>query len=158
MRGYRPRRFTQSRASGFSGARKRQMVNHPNRKKAPKHTRQGLRYVTGIPRKPLPEGHVLVHNHVLPQYMLGLNGFRAWTQILDDTLMVCPCKWAGRDLHGLKHYRMAFANPWAWEDEALAAAMRKAMFAEMKGDKSAKAMMASAQATLQEWENNHPSA
>ena len=35
------------------------------------------------------------------------------------------------DLHGLPHYRMAFANPWAWEDEAVAEAMRKKMFKEV---------------------------
>ena len=85
-----------------------------SRKDAQKH------YVTGIPRKSLPEGRVLVHNHVLPQATLGQNGFRAWTQLLDGTLMVCPCKWAGRDLRGMTHYRMACANPWEWEDEAVA--------------------------------------
>jgi len=47
-----------------------------------------IRYVAHIPRK-LPEGKVLVHNHVFPQRVLGANGFRAWTQKLDDTLEVC---------------------------------------------------------------------
>ena len=42
-----------------------------------------LDYVTGIP-KVLPEGTVLVHNSVIPQRVLGRNGFRAWTQPLDD--------------------------------------------------------------------------
>jgi hypothetical protein len=42
-----------------------------------------LDYVTGIP-KALPPGKVLVHNHVIPQLVLGRNGFRAWTQPLDD--------------------------------------------------------------------------
>ncbi|HXC33928.1 MAG TPA: hypothetical protein VNZ56_15725 [Verrucomicrobiae bacterium] len=65
----------------------------------------GWHYVTGIPRKPLPRGIVLVHNQVIPQPVLGANGFRAWTQVLDDTLKVCKCDWAGRDLHGLTHYR-----------------------------------------------------
>jgi hypothetical protein len=89
-------------------------------------------YVTGIPRKPLPAGRVLVHNHVLPQPRLGWNGFRAWTQTLDDTLMVCPCKWAGVDLRGLTHYRSALANPWRWEDEAEAEKARVEMSRRLK--------------------------
>jgi len=64
------------------------------------------RYVSGIPRNPLPDGRVLVHNHVKPQPELGLNGFRAWTQNLTDDLEACQCDWAGVDLHGLKHYRV----------------------------------------------------
>jgi hypothetical protein len=68
--------------------------------------RQDMRYVRGIPRKPLPEGRVLVHNHVVPQKRLGLNGFRAWVQTLNDRLEICNCNWAGVDLHGLKHYRL----------------------------------------------------
>ena len=64
-----------------------------------------LDYVTGIP-KALPPGKVLVHNHVIPQLVLGRNGFRAWTQPLDDTLELCECNWGGVDLHGLAHYRV----------------------------------------------------
>jgi hypothetical protein len=130
------------------------MVNHPNRKKDP---RQGLRHLRmfGGPPKTLPKDRVLVHNQVLPQYSLGLNGFRAWTQILDDNLIVCPCKWAGRNLYGHTHYRMAFANPWAWEDEALAERIRGLMFARMRGDESAEATM---ETIMKEWEDSHPSA
>ena len=65
-----------------------------------------MKYVRGIPRKKLPKGTVLVHNHVVPQEHLGFNGFRAWTQKIDKTLVVCRCKWAGVDLHGLTHYRV----------------------------------------------------
>jgi hypothetical protein len=57
--------------------------------------RTRTRYVHGIPRRPLPEGIVLVHNHVVPHPMLGMNGFRAWTQGVDDELEVCDCDWAG---------------------------------------------------------------
>lgn len=64
-----------------------------------------IRYVTRIPRK-LPEGRVLIHSHVRPQPKLGANGFRAWTETLSDKLEVCPCDWAGVDLHGLIHYRI----------------------------------------------------
>jgi hypothetical protein len=60
-----------------------------------------VRYVASIPRKRLPPGIVLVHNHVIPQRHLGENGFRAWTQQHTDRLEVCRCKWAG-----LKHYRV----------------------------------------------------
>ena len=66
-----------------------------------------MRYVTSIPRKPLPDGRVLVHNHVQPQRYLGLNGFRAWTQPLGDDLVECSCDCAGVDLRpNVKHYRV----------------------------------------------------
>jgi hypothetical protein len=66
------------------------------------------RYATGIPRKPLAPGRVLVHNSVRPQRELRMNGFRAWTQTLglSSNLVVCDCDWAGVDLRGLVHYRV----------------------------------------------------
>jgi hypothetical protein len=70
---------------------------------------RGMRYlidVSDIPREPLPNGQVLVHSHIRPHKKVGGRGFRAWTQTLNDRLEVCPCDWAGVDLHGLKHYRM----------------------------------------------------
>ena len=33
-----------------------------------------MRYVHGISRKPLPEGRVRVHNHVITQPRIGMNG------------------------------------------------------------------------------------
>jgi hypothetical protein len=70
-----------------------------------------MRYLSGgIPRQALPKGRVLVHNHVILQRKLGLNGFRAWTQTLDDHLVECRCDWAGVDLHGLVHYRVGDSN------------------------------------------------
>jgi hypothetical protein len=68
-------------------------------------TRRRMRYVRGIPKR-LTKGEVLVHNSVEPQALLGRNGFRAWTQRPDRTLVVCRCKWAGVDLHGLTHHRV----------------------------------------------------
>jgi hypothetical protein len=66
-----------------------------------------MRYLSkGIPRKKLAKGIVLVHNHVIPQRLLGDHGFRAWTQKLTRDLVLCRCKWAGVDLHGLRHYRV----------------------------------------------------
>jgi hypothetical protein len=64
------------------------------------------RYVTGIPRKPLAKGIVLVHNHVVPAFPLGMNGFRAWTQKKSNKLVLCHCDMAGQDLRGLAHYRV----------------------------------------------------
>jgi hypothetical protein len=63
------------------------------------------RYVDSIPRK-LAKGRVLVHNHVVPQPILGGNGFRAWTQRKAANVEVCSCDWAGVDLGGLVHYRV----------------------------------------------------
>jgi hypothetical protein len=81
--------------------------------KDPPHSR---RYITGIPRKPLPEGRVLVHNHVIPSRILGWRGFRAWTQMLDGEpeLVPCPCNWCGVDLRGLPHYRVKAYLPEGW--------------------------------------------
>jgi hypothetical protein len=62
-------------------------------------------YIAAIPSL-LEEGARLVHNHVIPQRTLGLNGFRAWIQNEDGSLEVCRCDWAGVDLHGLAHYRV----------------------------------------------------
>jgi hypothetical protein len=45
-----------------------------------------VRYLTGIPRKPLPPGHVVVHNHVRPSRRLGNRGFRAWLAAPNDVL------------------------------------------------------------------------
>jgi hypothetical protein len=67
------------------------------------------RYVTGIPRKQLRKGKVLVHNAVTPAMPLGTNGFRAWIQKLDNTLVLCVCDMAGADMRGLKHYRVKAA-------------------------------------------------
>ena len=68
-------------------------------------------YVAGIPRIALPDGRVLVHNNVVSQRRLGMNGFRAWTQTLDDTLVLCSCNWAGVNLGGLPDYRERLSRP-----------------------------------------------
>ncbi len=53
------------------------------------------RYLAHIPKQPPPSGTVVVHNHVIPQPVIGVNGFRAWTQDLDaEHLEVCGCDWA----------------------------------------------------------------
>jgi hypothetical protein len=66
------------------------------------------RYVTAIPSK-LPAGQVLVHNSSRPLKPLG-GGFQTWTQKLSDGLMLCDCKWASGDLHGMQHYRHGRPN------------------------------------------------
>ena len=54
----------------------------------------------------VPHGRVLVHNRVRPRKILAWEGFRAWTQPLDETLEPCACKWAGQNADGhLRHYR-----------------------------------------------------
>jgi hypothetical protein len=59
-------------------------------------------YIDRIPKR-LPQGEVLVHNRVVP----GSNGFLAWTQALHSRVESCVCGWAGIDLHGLSHFRVA---------------------------------------------------
>ncbi|MGH9505064.1 MAG: hypothetical protein ACRD20_19595 [Terriglobales bacterium] len=75
----------------------------PDRKAA------NTRDMDSIPRK-LAKGRVLVHNRIVPQPILGVNGFRAWTQKGTGGLEVCSCKWAGVDLGGLVHYRVKSAR------------------------------------------------
>jgi len=68
--------------------------------------RHQMRYVNGVP-KSVPEGQVLVHNHVThePNTPIGLNGFRAWLQPMTDDppLVQCDCGWGARA--GV-HYRV----------------------------------------------------
>ena len=66
------------------------------------------RYLAGIPRKPIPDGQCVVHNHVrpvgFPDVRSGQNGFRFWCQDVDlERLELCECDWAP----GLeRHYRV----------------------------------------------------
>jgi hypothetical protein len=76
------------------------------KKIAEQMNKDGVSYVTAIPRKELPKGRVLVHNRVTPYPKIGTNGFRAWTQFKTNRLVQCHCDWAGVDLHGLPHYRV----------------------------------------------------
>jgi hypothetical protein len=65
-----------------------------------------LDYCRSIPQT-IPARRVLVHNQVAPEPTLGLNGFRAWTQVMNDKLEPCHCKFGGcenAELH--KHYRV----------------------------------------------------
>jgi hypothetical protein len=76
------------------------------KKIAEQMNKDGVCYVTAVPRKALAEGRVLVHDQVAPHPKIGINGFRAWTQLRTDRLVRCNCDWAGVDLHGLPHYRV----------------------------------------------------
>jgi hypothetical protein len=71
-----------------------------------------------IPRRQLPEGTVLVHNDAAPQKHVGINGFMAWTQRLDEgpELERCNCNWAGVNLRGFPHYRV---RPLAGRDRVI---------------------------------------
>lgn len=68
------------------------------------------RYLSKVPKK-VPAGRRIVHNHVRPKdftpdYPIGLNGFRAWSQATSDRktpLVPCDCEWAP---HLGRHYRV----------------------------------------------------
>jgi hypothetical protein len=76
------------------------------RKTVEQMNKDGVCYITSIPRHALPEGRVLVHNDATPQPKIRKHGFRAWTQLKTDRLVECHCDWVGVDLHGLPHYRV----------------------------------------------------
>jgi hypothetical protein len=91
-----------------------QQLNRGATMKLPKNQipKGTMRYVSGIPKK-IPDGWVLVHNQVVPQRRLGLNGFRAWLEKLGSRdpsappLVRCECDWAGRNANGeIPHYRV----------------------------------------------------
>jgi hypothetical protein len=71
------------------------------------HGVKTVRYLTDIPRKPLPPGQLVVHNHVRPQPRLGMNGFRAWiarsAEEGDFRVVRCACTWAPELA---EHYRV----------------------------------------------------
>src|SRR5262249_10101426 len=52
-------------------------------------------YLTTLKDAVVPVGHIVVHNHVRPaiRLRLGAAGFTAWYQRLDDTVVICDCKW-----------------------------------------------------------------
>ena len=54
----------------------------------------------------VPEGKVVAHNNVVPVTAGGMHGSRAWTQLPDEGIEVCPCDWAP---HLGKHYRVRLA-------------------------------------------------
>jgi hypothetical protein len=65
-----------------------------------------MRYLSGFEPHSVGAGRVLVHNRVIPQPFLGVNGFRAWTQRRDNSLLVCRCDWAGVKLPVNVHYKV----------------------------------------------------
>jgi excisionase family DNA binding protein len=74
----------------------------------PPHGPHEMRYLRAIPASAdVPSGLIVVHNHVRPAHRLGLNGFRAWTQIPGERTVACFCGWATK--LG-PHYRMARAD------------------------------------------------
>lgn len=72
--------------------------------------RNASRYCgNGLPRRPLPTGYYLVHNHVRPTPALGHNGFRAWVQKGCNwtKLIECTCDFGGMKNNFVnKHYRV----------------------------------------------------
>ena len=69
----------------------------------PKALAKMLDYIFKLPDA-LPDGAMLVHNHVRPAEHLGARGFRAWLAADKAGLEVCPCGWAKKFP---KHYRIA---------------------------------------------------
>jgi hypothetical protein len=64
-----------------------------------------VEYLSKIPTK-IPDGQVVVHNHVRPTTRrLGSRGFRAWLAEPNERLVVCDCGWAP-ELG--EHYRSKF--------------------------------------------------
>ena len=66
----------------------------------------------GLPKKPIPVGCFLVHNHVNPTSKLGMRGFRAWIQKGRGDLVRCCCDFGGcknAELH--QHYRVRALAP-----------------------------------------------
>ena len=70
---------------------------------SPPLTAYTMRYLSGIPRKPLPPGQVVVHNRVAPTRRLGSRGFRAWIAATEPDppelarlhqVIRCGCGWA----------------------------------------------------------------
>jgi hypothetical protein len=67
-----------------------------------------------LPRRKLPEGTFLVHNHVVPAKPLNMNGFRAWVQkgdvvnlIAVSDLVECGCDFGGNaNADKNTHYRV----------------------------------------------------
>ncbi len=47
-----------------------------------------MEYLDKVPAV-VPEGRVIVHNHVRPVKRLGEGEFRAWLQVPDERLEVC---------------------------------------------------------------------
>jgi hypothetical protein len=74
--------------------------------------RKRLEYVNEIPN-PIPEGKILVHNHVSPTPYIGNRGFRVWLGTPNDDVVECAC-WFAPQL--AKHYRVA-SHPYV-EDRA----------------------------------------
>jgi hypothetical protein len=69
------------------------------------------RYIEVAPRK-LSKDREVVHNRVVPQSPLGMNGFRAWAQPLTGDLELCECGWGEvEDLRGHVHYRVKGVPP-----------------------------------------------
>jgi hypothetical protein len=77
----------------------------------------GSRIWLPLPDK-LPKGHVLVHNHIKHTVDMpdGLNGFRCWTQDMDnkEELIRCGCGW-----RSVEHYRVRALGDdksYTWEE------------------------------------------
>ena len=51
----------------------------------------------------IPDGQVVVHNHLRPRMHFGRSDFRGWLQVPTDCLVPCDCDWGP---HLKTHYRV----------------------------------------------------
>ena len=71
-----------------------------------------LAYLSTLPAA-VPDGLILVHNHVRPTRRLGSRGFRAWLSAPDPRLDVCGC---GRAPDLGRHFLSRVpGRPWPWQ-------------------------------------------
>src|ERR1700759_4335963 len=87
-------------------------MTHRGRRRRAWSRAMRLEYVEQIP-DPIPEGKILVHNHVSASPYNGNRGFRVWLATPNDEFVECPC-WFAPQL--AKHYRVA-SHPYV-EDRA----------------------------------------
>ena len=65
------------------------------------------RYCDHLPATKLRAGLYLVHNHVVPQSPIGMNGLRAWVTDANDRLVKCNCNFGGcKNAEVNPHYRV----------------------------------------------------
>jgi hypothetical protein len=73
-----------------------------------------VEYLDTMPHA-IPEGRILVHNHVRPTRHVNSRGFRAWLDNAnDDRYTKCDCSWTP-ELGD--HYRVAGVRPYRTSGE-----------------------------------------
>jgi hypothetical protein len=70
-----------------------------------------VRYLTRVPRRPLENGRVLVHNQIehTKYTRSGTRGFTFWSQKLTSDLKPCDCGWQDVPRYRVRFLRKGFA-------------------------------------------------